>query len=85
MCRKGILMCNHIKQEVLSSAVQVVAFQVAWLQQLGVSQPYTRPQAMLAATEQGWTTYGTTNQGKLQQLHALCNLMHSLEVGQSVL
>ena len=49
--------------DLLALALQVLAFQLAWLKKLNVSQPATRPQAMLAASEQGWTTYGTTNTG----------------------
>ena len=44
-------------------ALQVTAFQLSWLKNLSVSQPTTRPQAQLAASEQGWTTYTQANEG----------------------
>ena len=52
--------------------LQVTAFQISWLQNLSVSQPSTRPQAQLAASEQGWTTYTQANEGVLMALLLRC-------------
>ena len=41
----------------------VTQFQQAWLRNLSVANPAIAPQAMLAASEQGWDT-GSANQGR---------------------
>ena len=48
----------------------VTQFQQAWLRNLSVASPAIAPQAMLAATEQGWDT-GSANQGR-EQPTSLC-------------